>query len=98
MPLHPLFVGEWIEATGHTQKAVKDATGLSQGYLANLSGGARRNPSAAVLRLIAGVIGVRADDFYLKPPKETDAAGLRRISADARESLHQARAETRRPA
>lgn len=86
----PLFVGDWIDATGHQQNVVAKAAGVSQSYISNLSGGRRSNPSAFVLKAIADQIGVAMDDFYMAPPAQTDMVRLRQISARARESLHQA--------
>lgn len=90
----PLYVGEWIEATGFTQSEVVKNTKISQGYISNISGGRRSNPSAEYLRRISEFIGVTMNDFYLPPPQQRDIEALSRYSPVARETLLKKRKST----
>lgn len=84
--LEPLYVREWIDALSEQHKVVK-ATRISQGYIANMSGGKKENPSAAYLRRIAKFLGISVDDFYRPPPPEDQLEALRGISQAARAAL-----------
>lgn len=87
----PLFLAEWIARLGHEQSVVVKQTGVSQGYISNLSGGRRANPSAHILREISEYLGISMNDLYLSPPPESDVAAMGRYSPAAREVLMQAR-------
>jgi transcriptional regulator with XRE-family HTH domain len=82
-----LYVGEWIEAAGVPQSAVVKGTNISQGYISNMSGGRRSNPSAEYLLRISEFIGVSMNDFYVPPPARSDVEWLGRYSPQARETL-----------
>lgn len=85
--VEPLYVGDWIEASGVAQKDVVKATGISQGYIANMSGGRKLNPSAAKLRRIARYLDITVDDLYRQPPKLMEIGGFKEYSPSAREML-----------
>jgi transcriptional regulator with XRE-family HTH domain len=82
-----LYVGEWIEAAGVPQKDVVKATGISQGYISNMSGGRRSNPSAEYLYRISDFIGVAMNDFYVKPPEKSDVEWIGKLSSKTRDAL-----------
>lgn len=82
-----LYLGDWIESMGYRQADVCKATGISQGYISNLSGGRKGNPSANILLRISEFIGITINDFYLPPPPDDALTQLGRYSPVAREGL-----------
>jgi DNA-binding XRE family transcriptional regulator len=66
---HPLRV--WREKRGLTQRALGDAAGVSQSYLAEVEA-SRKPGSVAALRRLAAALGVQVDDLIAeaRSPKE----------------------------
>jgi len=81
----PLYVGGWVDAylaknPELQQTDLADSIGISDGYLSELMSGEKKNPSIHVLRAVAKKIGIRLDDFYEKPPADTQLERLKNLS------------------
>lgn len=80
----PLHVGEWVAQfmaqSGRQQEDIADATGITDAYLSELMSGKKKNPSAHVLRALSEELGITINDFYRKPPSQSQLDRLKNLS------------------
>ena len=65
-----LFIGQWVRALGKRPVDVVRATGINEGYLSELIGGTKTNPSTALLRQIGDSLGIKWHYLYEPPPSK----------------------------
>jgi transcriptional regulator with XRE-family HTH domain len=76
----PLHVGEWVAQSGRQQEDIAKAAGITDAYLSELISGKKKNPSAHVLRALSEELGITINDFYRKPPSQTQLNRLKNLS------------------
>jgi transcriptional regulator with XRE-family HTH domain len=80
----PLFVGEWVAGylakTKLQQEDLAESIGITDGYLSELMSGKKKNPSAHVLRALSEELGITINDFYKKPPSQSQMDRLKNLS------------------
>jgi predicted XRE-type DNA-binding protein len=86
-----LYIGEWIEALGLTQKEVAKASGVKKSYLNLLCKRKRDNPSLNVLQSIAEAMGLTIQNLQTRPPEAASIETIRKIPSDLIERLRRQR-------
>lgn len=74
-----LYIGEWIELLGATQKDVAKAAGIGESYLSLLIDGTKDNPSGRILFRISEHLGITVNDLYDPPPPASQVQALGKV-------------------
>jgi transcriptional regulator with XRE-family HTH domain len=83
----PLYIGEWLAATGHGVAETAKSVGVDPSYISNMISNRRRNPAAHVLLAISEYLGVTVNDLYRRPPTREVLHSLGGLSPTALQSL-----------
>jgi transcriptional regulator with XRE-family HTH domain len=82
-----IFLGEWLKREGLGPTEAAKIAGCSQSYISNISSGARSNINALFLLRLSEHLKININDFFQRPPPESQIAPLRSFSPEAREAL-----------
>lgn len=82
-----IFLGEWLKlfGTGPTQ-AAKIAR-CTQSYISNISAGRKTSIDAVYLLRLSEHFKVTINDFFKRPPSQSQTAAFAELSPEAREAI-----------
>jgi DNA-binding Xre family transcriptional regulator len=82
-----IFLGEWLKRSGIGPTEAAEIAGCTQSYISNISSGARKNINALFLLRLSEHLKININDFFQRPPPESQIAPLRSLSPEAQEAL-----------
>ncbi len=83
----PIYLNEWIEATGRDIAGTAKAAGVEESYIRNLIAARKDNPSSHNMLLISEHLGVTVNDLYQPPPTGQALKALSSLSPQARAAI-----------
>lgn len=91
-----IFLGEWLDRAGIGPTEAAKIAGCSQSYISNISSGARTNINALFLLKLSNHLNITINDFFRRPPSESQIASLKALSPEAQEALLRPKLQKRR--
>ncbi len=82
-----IYLGEWLKRAGIGPTEAARIAGCSQSYISNISGGIRDNVNVLYLLRLSEFLGVAINDFFRKPPSESQLASIAALSPEAQDML-----------
>lgn len=82
-----LYLGEWFSVLGFKAAKVARESGINEGYLSQLIGRKKTNPTRSTLKKIGKVVGVEWHLFYELPPPRSAIEHLHKYGPSLLERL-----------
>lgn len=82
-----IFLGEWLEFFDIGASEAATIARCTQGYISNISRGARDNINTLYLLALSEEMGITVNDLFRRPPSKNQRAQLQGYSPEAQTSI-----------
>ncbi|XUM25085.1 helix-turn-helix domain-containing protein (plasmid) [Bradyrhizobium oligotrophicum S58] len=86
-PPREIYLGEWLQRAELGPTKAAEIAGCSQSYISNIMRGEKPNINVLYLLRLSEEIGISVNDFFRKPPSDSQLASLADLSPEAQEML-----------
>ncbi len=82
-----IFLGDWLDHFDIGPSQAAKIAGCSQGYISNISRGARTNVNALYLLKLSEHLDVNINDFFRPLPSKSQLDSIKRLSPKAQAAI-----------
>lgn len=90
-----IFLGDWLNLWEIGPTKAAEIAGCTQSYISNIVRGEKININALYLLRLSEHFEISVNDFYRKPPTESQIASIRSLSPKAQEAVLRAQRQKR---